>query len=352
MFIKHSSSCIEPKDFDYIKDIVNSNFVGVGQYAQNLTKKLSRISNKRYVLLVNNGSNALLLALIALKNLHKDKTEVVTSGYICAAAANSINQAGLKPVLADINSYDLNINVESVKKNISKKVLAIIAPSIGGIPINLDNFNVFGVPVINDCCQSLGSKINGNDCTSFGDVSILSFGSTKIITGGTGGAVLADNRQLFEIMQELSKYEKTEEFYKKNGFIDGYNVTLPDLNAGLILAQLERLDEMVNKRRKIAESYDKLFLEKNVQIRQEKKGERFNRYRYYVLTKNKDLILNKLKNYGIDARESIGHNLAYYLGVDDLTNLNNLFNKVLSVPIYPNFKEDEKLAIFKAIHDL
>jgi len=350
MKIKHSSSSINVKDYKYIKRVFDNNFVGVGNITILLENILANFTKKEYCKVVNNGSNALLLALLVLKKEFPNKNEVITSSYICPAVINSILQANLVPVLVDINSSNLNINVNELSRKINNKILTVIIPHLAGIPVNLNKIEDVNIPIINDCAQAIGSKINNKPVGYYGDFCIYSFGSTKMITGGIGGAILTNNSKYFRIVNELISYEKTPSYYIKYGINMSYNMKISDVNSAIIISQLNKINDFIQRRRYIAQKYDECFRHnKKYLVQSENKDEYFNRYRYYILTDNVIEINNYLSSKGIESKNSISHNIAKYYKLDNFKNLNILSKKVISMPIYPEITEDILDSILNAL---
>jgi len=353
MKINHSNSTIEKENFNYISDIVLNNFVGEGERVNKLEDKLKTYLNKKYCVIVNNGSNALFLGLKAIACSSSDKNEVIVSAYVCPAVINSILQADLKPVLVDINKTNLNASIAEIKNKINSNTIGIIIASIGGVSIEFETLMDYNIPVIEDICQSIGTKTNNKLAGVVGDFAIMSFGSTKMISGGVGGAILCNDERSYEKIKKMTEYEKDSEFYLKNDFEVSYNMKLSDLSAGLILAQFKAMPDFIHKRKIIAENYDAILKgKKNVTIIKETENEFFNRYRYYFITEEVEKFYNVLRSNGIDARKSLAHNIAKYLRLNNFDNLNYLSNKIISLPIYPNLNVTEQNFILKVLKNV
>jgi len=353
MKINHSNSTIEKENFNYLSDIVLNNFVGEGGYVNKLENELKTYLNKKYCVVVNNGSNALFLGLKAIASSSSDKNEVIVSAYICPAVINSILQADLKPVFVDINKINLNISISEIKKQVNSNTLGIIIASIGGIPIDFSSLMDLDIPIIEDICQSIGTKENNKLAGVLGNFAIMSFGSTKMMTGGAGGAILCDDKNNYEIIKQLTEYENPPEFYLKNDFEISYNMKLPDLSAGLILAQFAEMTGFIQKRKVIAKRYDEALQRKQgVIIIKENDNQYFNRYRYYFITEEVEQYYNTLVDNGVDARKSLSHNIAQYFGLNDFDNLNYLKNKIISLPIYPRLTVTDQNHILKVLKNV
>ena len=156
--IRHSSSCIEQQDLSFVKEIISRNFVGSGELTDRLQGELATYSHNEYCIAVNSGSNALLAALLGIRRRVPEKSEVITSCYVCPSVIQSMVRAGLKPVLADINEHDLNMNVADALSRINRKTLGIVAVHMGGAPVDVASLSECPVAVIEDCAQGIGSK--------------------------------------------------------------------------------------------------------------------------------------------------------------------------------------------------
>ena len=343
MLFNHSSSTINKEDFKFILQLSSTNYVGQGVYVEKLQVELRKYLKKKYCIVVNNGSNALFLALEAIKkkiNSNKKK-EIIVSSYSCPAIINSILLAKLKPIMVDINPHNLNPNIENMKYRINDKTLGIIISSIGGVGVDFSSLLNFKIPIIEDICQSLGTRIKKKLSGLSGDYAIMSFGSTKIITGGIGGAVLFNDHNDYKVIEKIAAYESLPSIHLRDGFQKSYNMALPDISAGLILAQFKKLNKFISNRRDIAKKYDEVLSEKkNINIIQESEGHFFNRYRYYLLSADNKAIIKKLRSKGIDARNSLAHNISLYLKKKQGKFLKSNIEKIVSIPIYPTLKKN------------
>ena len=135
-----------------------------------------------------------------------------------------------------------------MKKKINKKTLGIIVSSLGGVSLDFEPLKKLKLPVIEDICQSVGSRYKNKLSGTNGHYSIMSFGSTKIITGGIGGAILLNSHSDAKLLMKMINYENLPSFYLREGFQKSYNMSLPDISAGLILNQFYKLDKFIQDR--------------------------------------------------------------------------------------------------------
>ena len=288
-------------------------------------------------MLSNNGTAALEIALHLLKQTAPRRRHVVVSAYVCPAVVNAIERESLKPVFADVQAGSLNLDVALARERMDEHTLAIICTHLAGMPDDCVAAEKTGVPVISDCAQGVGARLDGRELTQHGCLAVLSFGSTKPFTAGAGGALMADDPALLLGASTYACSEMSVEHYREYGFEPTYGQHFPDLNAGLGLAQLKRFDALLRKRRSIAQHYDGALAGTPCHVLPDTggKAER-NGYRYYLLSDDASQWLAHLRGHGIDARPSIAHDMtAYFRGAGHLPNVRRHASRVVSVPIHP-----------------
>ena len=338
--IRHSSSSVNKSDFRYINKLAQDNYVGYGALSRELERRLAGKFSREEAILTGSGEDALALALHQLQSCNPNKDEVVVSSYVCAAVVNAVLSQGLRPVFADVALDSLNLGVEDIRVNrLTGKTLAIICSHMGGYPDDINAAMKLGVPVISDCAQAIGSTIAGAQLISLGDMSITSFGSTKFLTAGLGGAVFCDERNANAI-RRLATSELSVSDYQEQGFVQTQGQHFSDLNAGLGLSQLARLEHFLQKRRRIAEKYDRVLSGmRGVSFPKKIFGAEPNWFRYYFLTDRADEWRCRLLTKGVDARTSISHVMTdYFPRKAKRAELAKQSKRVISLPIYPELK--------------
>lgn len=171
---RHSKPTIDIEDVSSVVKALHEGYIATGNLVDEFISAVSKYIGKKYGVTANSGSSALHLALRALDV--KEGDEVILPSYICGSVLNPIQYCKAVPVLADINEEDYNISFESAKKKISNKTKAIIVPHMWGNPVkDIEKFIELGIPIIEDCAQTIGAEINKRKVGSFGDVSIFSF---------------------------------------------------------------------------------------------------------------------------------------------------------------------------------
>jgi perosamine synthetase len=333
--IRHSSSHLIEQDFDYVRGIVARNYIGDGPLCAELKRLLAQKFERSAVTLTHSATAALHLCLLALATKMPGKDRVLLGAYVCPEVLCAVMQAGLQPVLVDTRLDSLNLDMMALASRIDARSLAIICTNIGGIADDYSAASAFGIPIISDCAQAIGARHAGLDLASQGLCSVLSFGATKMLSAGAGGAFLGD-RELGESVAQLSQSELSVENYRQGGFRATFGQHLGELTAGLAMAQLCRLEGMIARRRQIAHSYDLALRDaRDVML----VGDRLahsNRFRYYFLSDKAAAWIDHLRSRDIDARPSIGHVIPEYLEDQGaFPNVLYIARRVVSVPIFP-----------------
>lgn len=349
--INHSASDILPSDFDYVRGIAERNYIGRGPLCAELELLLKTRFERSEVTLTHSGTAALHLGLMAIAARNSGKTRVLLSAYVCPEVVGAVMQAGLEPVFAECRADSLNIDMDAVANRIDGKTLAIICTHIGGVPDDYRAATSTGLPVISDCAQSVGSCVAGRDVASEGICSVLSFGATKMLTVGSGGALLSSSEDLGQAVAQLAQQELPVEQYRRAGFRVTFGQHIGDLTAGLALAQLRRLDGMVARRRQIADSYDgALRGQPDVQLVNDIGPVRSNRFRYYFLSEQAPAWVGYLQSCEIDARRSISHVVPEYFGnLRSFPNLAKMSRRVVSIPIFPAMTDEQVSFVAEAL---
>jgi perosamine synthetase len=172
---------------------------------------------------------------------------------------------GAKPVFADIDPVSMNIDPEQIASKITSKTKAIIPVEVFGNPAMFDEISKVAaghnIPILEDCCEALGSSLNGKKCGTFGIMSAYAFYPNKQMTTGEGGMILTDDDALADMCCSLRNQGRG----KSGGWLGherlGYNFRLSDINCALGIAQLSRIEEMKKARRKSANLYQELLAE-------------------------------------------------------------------------------------------
>ncbi|WP_411133166.1 DegT/DnrJ/EryC1/StrS family aminotransferase [Streptomyces sp. C10] len=217
-----------------------------GSQGEVFEKALGEYLDVPHVAVVSSGTAGLMIALRALGVRVGD--EVVVPAMTYAATATAVSVLGSVPVFADIDSDTHTIDPSSVEAAISEKTKAIIAVHLGGHPADMDRLGLIaeerGVPIIEDCAQSLGATWNGAHTGSLGRVGVFSFASTKNISAGEGGAVVTQDGELAARIASLRDHGRPLGVTGHHPEL-GWNLRLSEFQSAILGVQLERLDRQL-----------------------------------------------------------------------------------------------------------
>ena len=295
----------------YLQKCITDGFVSSGgPFVEKFEKKFAKRLKRKFAISVSNGTAALQLAFESLNIKKKD--QVILPSFTIISCILPIIRCGAVPILVDSDPVTWNMDVEKIEDVITSKTKAIIAPHIYGLPIDMDPLlkiaKKYKLKVIEDAAEVLGLKYKNKECGSFGDISTFSFYANKHITTGEGGMIVTDNRQIAEKCKSLRNIC----FNSRRRFVHyglGWNYRFTNLQSAVGLAQLEKLNQFVIKKRNIGKIYNKeLSKIKIFNTPLDKKEYAKNIYWVYglVLKKDSPIVLNtlmkKLKQYGIETR--------------------------------------------------
>ena len=295
----------------YLQKCIRDGFVSSnGPFVEKFEKKFAKRLKRKFAISVSNGTAALQLAFESLNIKKKD--QVILPSFTIISCILPVIRSGAVPILVDSNPDTWNMDVEKIEDIITPKTKAIIAPHIYGLPIDMDPLlkiaQKYKLKVIEDAAEVLGLKYKNKECGSFGDISTFSFYANKHITTGEGGMIVTDDRKIAEKCKSLRNIC----FNSKRRFVHydlGWNYRFTNLQSALGLAQLEKLNRFIIKKRNIGKIYNKeLSKIKIFNTPLDQKEYAKNIYWVYglVLKKGSPIALNtlmkKLKQYGIETR--------------------------------------------------
>jgi perosamine synthetase len=261
-------------EWELVKDCLDSGWVSsVGKYVDRFESEIAQRCGARYGVAVVNGTAALHAALIVSGIQPGD--EVIVPALTFVATANAAAHAGAIPHFVDSAADTLGLDPTALRGHLGKiadrrdgscvnaetgrRIAAIVPMHAFGHPVDMDALLAlsadFDLPVIEDAAESLGSLYKGAPCGALGRIGALSFNGNKIITTGGGGAIVTNDPDLARKVKHLTTTAKTPHRWEFNHDEVGYNYRLPNINAALGCAQLARLDELVARKRRLAERY-------------------------------------------------------------------------------------------------
>ena len=295
-----------------ILDCLKKNFISSsGAYVKEFEQKFAKFLKKKYAISVSNGTAALQLAIESL-NLKKG-SEVILPSFTIISCILPLIRCGLKPVLIDSDLSSWNMKVEDIEKKINKKTKAIMVVHIYGMPTDMKVIlklaKKYKLKIIEDSAESIGLTFDNKQCGSFGDVSTFSFFANKHITTGEGGMIVTNSLKIANRCRSLRNLFFNNERRFKHYEL-GWNYRLTNLQAAIGVAQLEKINYFIKKKRKMGDYYQKHLntLSKYVYLPKIKNKYSKNVYWVFGLVLRKDAkislkkVMEQLKRRGIETR--------------------------------------------------
>lgn len=256
-FIPVNEPLLNGNEKKYLCECIDTGWISSeGPFVNKFEQKMSTSVDREYGIAVSNGTAALEVAIQALDI--KEGDEVIMPTFTIISCAMAVTKVGAVPVLVDSNLYTWNMNTEEIESKITSKTKAIMIVHLYGLPIEVDNVltlaKKYNLKVIEDAAEMHGQTYKGKLCGSFGDISTFSFYPNKHITTGEGGMVVTDDEKLAERCRMLRNLcFRKDVRYVHDDISDNYRFT--NLQAAVGLAQLERLNEFVAKKRYMGRYY-------------------------------------------------------------------------------------------------
>ena len=371
-FIPYGKQTISEDDINSVIEVLKSDFLTTGPKVKEFEEKIASYCGAKYCVAVSNGTAALHLASMVLLN---ENDKVLTTPNSFLATSNSILYVNAKPIFVDIKedgNIDLDLCEEELKKDSSIKAIYVV--HFSGNPINQKKLKylkeTYNIKILEDCAHSIGAKIDGikaGSCTN-SDCSIFSFHPVKHITTGEGGAITTNSKELYEKLLLLRAHGMTPRAdiapWQYDMIELGFNYRLTDISCALGLSQLKKLDSFLYLRRSIAKRYDDFFSKMNF-IKPLYDFTNNSAYHLYVIKIDFEKLNINKKEFVLKMREnSIGLQLHYIpinkqpyykdlgYGDENTPEMDEYYQKAISLPIYPNLSLDEQNYVCEKILEI
>lgn len=354
-------------------EVLRSSWVCQGPKVGEFENKFADFIGTKYALATSSCTTALHLALVSLGIGQGD--EVIIPAFTFVATANAVEYQRAKPVFVDIDIQTLNIDPEKIEEKITSRTKVIIPVQLFGLSADMDRIMViakrYNLKVIEDAACAVGTIYKGQHVGTFGEVGCFSFHPRKAITTGEGGMVTTNSEELWNRMKALRDHGATVsdlERHKKGEFampeynMVGYNYRLTDLQGALGIAQMKKLEMILEKRRQFAQRYNEILKDISwISLPLEPDGY-YHTYQSYVLLINDDAPISRdelalrLINKGISVRQGTHavHTLDYYrkkynIDPEDFHASLKAHNQSLTLPLYFDMTSDDQDYIITAL---
>lgn len=293
-FIPVNEPLLDGNEKKYLNECIDTGWISSeGPFVKKLEDDFSKYCGQKYGIAVANGSVALDVAIRALKDIYhwQEDDEIIMPSFTIISCAQSIVYQGLKPIFVDAESMTWNMDVDLVEKAITPRTKAIMVVHIYGLPTDmvpiLGLAKKYNLKIIEDAAQAHGQEYKGKKCGGFGDVSTFSFYPNKHITTGEGGMIMSSDD---EIAQKCTSLKNL--CFTKNRFVHqelGWNFRMSNLQAAVGVAQFERLEEFIAKKKQMGKIYQELLKNIPAQLPLEKTDYAFNNYWVFGIVLNEDV---------------------------------------------------------------
>ena len=342
----------------YLNECMDSTFVSsVGKFVGEFEEKIAKYTGAKYAVATSNGTSALHISLM-LANVESGD-EVITQPLTFVATCNAINYCGAKPIFIDVDKDTMGMSPVALeaflKENAIIKDQQCVNKSTGNIIKACVPMHTFGHPcrideiqrickewhiiLVEDSAESLGSFYNNQHTGTFGELGVISFNGNKIITSGGGGCILTNSEELAKKAKHITTTAKEPHKWEYTHDLVGYNYRMPNLNAALIVAQLEQLEGFLKSKRFLAKSYEDFFNDGNIQFVSEPENSKSNYWLNSIILKDdnqRNLFLDETNSKSIMTRPiwTLMNKLPMFKEAQcgDLTNSEWLEERVVNIP--------------------
>jgi dTDP-4-amino-4,6-dideoxygalactose transaminase len=335
--VPHSRPTIGQEEVQALLAVAGSGQLAQGPRVEEFERSVAALVGVAGGVAVHSGTAALELALLALGVGHGD--EVILPSYVCAAPWLAVVRVGGQPRIVDIESTTYAIDPDSVRKALSPRTKAIVVPHMFGLPADLTRLRTLGVPLIEDCAQTLGATEAGHRVGSVGAVTICSFYATKLLCTGEGGMLLSNDRRLLDRGRALRDYDEAPTLDRS-----AFNRKMTDLQAALGLSQLRRYKAFLERRTAIAAAYQAALGQTRLTLPTVPPGRTHIFYRYVVRLPGGtvlDSLIERLEQRGVCCRRPVFRPLHRYLVLKGYPVSEEAYRTALSIPIYPSLTDEE-----------
>ena len=365
---------IDDDDIKAVVDVMKSDYLTCGPKIAELEQKLCRVTGAKYAVVCSNGTAALHIAALAAGVQPGD--EVIATPITFAASANCALYCGARPVFADINEETYNIDPACVEALTTKKTKAVVAVDYTGQSVELDRLLAHchknNIVLIEDGAHVIGTRYNGKFNGSIADMTTLSFHPVKTVTCGEGGAVLTNSETFYKKLllyrshgitrdEAQMEHEPDGSWYYEQIAL-GYNYRMTDMQAALLISQLDKLPAFSKRRKEIVKAYNEAFSKLPQLVVQKEIPESDTTRHLYILRLNPDrLTIGRKEFFDALAAENICCNvhyiptyyfpyyqkLGYHRGL--CPKAEKLYEEIISLPLYYAMSDQDVQDVIEAV---
>ncbi len=351
-----SAPDITEAEINAVVDVLKTPQLSLGPKLPQFEQLISKYIGVKHAIAVNSGTSALHLIVRSLGISEGD--EVITTPFSFVASANCLLFERAKPIFVDIDPVTLNIDTTKIEVKITDKTKAILGVDLFGLPADWLRLQSIAkehkLKLIEDSCEALGAELNGQKAGTFADAGCFAFYPNKQITTGEGGVIVTDDEEIAALCRSMRNQGRSEQGQWLQHERLGYNYRLSDINCALGVAQMQRIDELLNKRDKVAEMYNQRL--KDVQalrLLTSAPGAKRSWFVYVVILEDgysqsdRDNILQKLQAKGIGCSDYFSpiHLQPFYISMGykqgDFPAVEKIAQRTIALPFFNNLNEKQ-----------
>ena len=372
--IYYGHQYIDESDVQAVVDVLRHHDLTCGPKIKELEDKLCSVTGAKYAVVCSNGTAALHIACLAAGVGEGD--EVITTPITFAASANCALYCGARPVFADINPETYNIDPKKVEEAVTNKTKAVVAVDYTGQSAELDPLldicRANKLILIEDGAHVICTKYKGRANGSIADMTTFSFHPVKTVTGGEGGAVLTNDETLYKKLllyrshgitrdESLMEHEPDGAWYYEQVAL-GYNYRMTDIQAALIISQLDKLSMFSERRKEIVARYNEAFGKlPQLFVQKEIPDSDTTRHLYMLRIVPEKLSIDRKKFFDALAAENVCCNVHYIptyyfpyyekLGYQKglCPNAEKLYEEIITLPLYYAMTDEDVESVIKAV---
>ena len=372
--IYYGHQYIDEADVQAVVDVLRNHDLTCGPKIKELEDKLCSVTGAKYAVVCSNGTAALHIACLAAGVGEGD--EVITTPITFAASANCALYCGARPIFADIDSETYNIDPKKVEEAVTSKTKAVVAVDYTGQSAELDPLldicRANHLVLIEDGAHVIGTKYKGRANGSIADMTTFSFHPVKTVTGGEGGAVLTNDETLYKKLllyrshgitrdESLMEHEPDGAWYYEQVAL-GYNYRMTDIQAALIISQLDKLPVFSERRKEIVARYNEAFGKlPQLFVQKEIPESDTTRHLYMLRIVPEKLTIDRRQFFDALAAENVCCNVHYIptyyfpyyekLGYQRglCPNAEKLYEEIITLPLYYAMTDEDVESVIKAV---
>ncbi len=375
--IYYGHQYIDEADIQAVVDVLRSDYLTCGPKIAELEKKLCDITGAKYAVVCSNGTAGLHMAVLAAGIGAGD--EVITTPITFAASANCALYCGARPVFADINPETYNIDPASVEKCITDKTRAVVAVDYTGQSVDLEPLLKLcrekNLVLIEDGAHVIGTTYQGKKNGSIADMTMFSFHPVKTVTAGEGGAILTNSEEYYRKLllyrahgitrdETLMEHSADGPWYYEQ-LVLGYNYRMTDMQAALLISQLDKLDLFSRRRKEIVARYNEAFAKlPGIVIQKEIPESDTTRHLYILRIKPEAFSIDRRQFFDALEAENVCCNVHYIptyyfpyyekLGYRKglCPNAEKLYEEIITLPLYYAMTDEDVESVIKAVEKI